>query len=181
MLTQIKTISYKFVLYIFNNWITYIPLHIVRNFFINILVNKVGNNCSFLMGLKLRNPRNIIIGNNVITNRDVMLDGRGAKIRIGNNTDIAQETNIWTLEHDVNDDYHASSGGDVIIEDYVWIASRATILPNVLIGKGAVIASCALVSKDIEAYSIVAGVPAQRIGTRNSKLLYKSFHRPYFE
>ena len=103
------------------------------------------------------------------------------QIRIGNNTDIAQETNIWTLEHDVNDDYHASSGGDVIIEDYVWIASRATILPNVLIGKGAVIASCALVSKDIEAYSIVAGVPAQRIGTRNSKLLYKSFHRPYFE
>ena len=110
-----------------------------------------------------------------------MLDGRGAKIRIGNNTDIAQETNIWTLEHDVNDDYHASSGGDVIIEDYVWIASRATILPNVLIGKGAVIASCALASKDIEAYSIVAGVPAQRIGTRNSKSLYKSFHRPYFE
>ena len=43
-----------------------------------------------------------------------MLDGRGAKIIIGNNVDIAQETNVWTLEHDVNDDYHSSSGKHVI-------------------------------------------------------------------
>ena len=181
MLSKIKSISYRFILYFFNNWVTYVPIHSIRNFFIHLLLKEVGINCSFLMGLKLRNPGNIFIGKNVVTNRDVMLDGRGAKLKIGNNVDIAQETNVWTLEHDVNDDYHKSSGGDVIIEDYVWIASRATILPKVLIGKGSVVASCALVSKDIEAFSIVAGVPAQKIGIRRSKLLYKSFHRPYFE
>jgi len=98
-------------------------------------LKEVGTDCSFLMGLKLRNPRNIYVGNNVVTNRDVMLDGRGAKLIIGDNVDIAQETNVWTLEHDVNDDYHSSSGGDVIIQDYVWIASRATILPKIFIVK----------------------------------------------
>ena len=133
------------------------------------------------MGLKLRNPRNIYVGNNVVTNRDVMLDGRGAKLIIGDNVDIARETNVWTLEHDVNDDYHSSSGGDVIIQDYVWIASRATILPKIFIGKGAVIASCALVSKIIEPFSIVAGVPAKRLDEKEVSCFIKVFHRPYFE
>lgn len=168
-------------MYLFNNWITYLPVHFVRNFFIHLLVKKVGNKCSFLMGLKLRRPQNIIIGNNVVTNRNVLLDGRGGLLSIGNNVDIAQETNIWTLEHDVHDDYHISSGGDVIIEDYVWIASRVTILPGVKLGKGAVVASCALVNKDVSSMAIVGGVPAKKIGERKSKLLYEKFHRPYFE
>ena len=180
-MSKVNTIIYRLILYLFNNWLTYLPFHLIRNFFIKILVKEVGINCSFLMGLKLRNPRNIIIGDNVVTNRDVMLDGRGAILKIGNNSDIAQETNVWTLEHDVNDDYHSSSGGEVIIEDNVWVASRVTILPGVLIGSGAVVAACAVVSKNVKSMSIVAGVPARKIGTRNSKLLYKNFHRPYFE
>ena len=48
-----------------------------------------------------------------------MLDGRKAKLIIGANVDIAQETNIWTLEHEVNDNMHKVNGADVIIDDHV--------------------------------------------------------------
>ena len=84
------------------------------------------------------------------------------------------------MEHDLNDDYHKAIWGNVIIEDYVWIASRVTILPNVHIGKGAVIAAGAVVTKDVPPMAIVVGVPARIIGTRKSKLKYQLNYTPLF-
>lgn len=63
----------------------------------------------------------------------------------------------------------------------MWIASRVTILPGVTIGEGAVVAAGAIVTKDVEPYSIVAGVPAKRIGERNKNLEYTLNHMPFFE
>ena len=167
--------------YIFREWIMYVPFHTFRNFFIRNTIHSLGKNSSFLMGLEIRKGKNISVGNNSVVNKKVLLDGRGGKLIIGNNVDIAQETNIWTLEHDVHDDYHADKGGDVIIEDYVWIASRVTILPGVRIGSGAVIASGAIVVKDIPAMAIAGGVPAKVIGTRKSGLKYNLNYRPWFK
>jgi len=133
------------------------------------------------MGVEFRKPKNIFIGHNCVINKKVLLDGRGGQIKIGNNVDIGQETNIWTLEHDVNDEYHKSIGADVIIEDYVWIASRVTILPGVKIGKGAVIACGAVVTKNVNSYEIVGGIPAKKIGNRNQNLEYKLNYNPIFK
>lgn len=60
-------------------------------------------------------------------------------------------------------------GGNVIIEDDVWIGYGAIILSDVHIGRGAIIAAGSVVAKDVEPYKIVAGVPAQNIGERFSK------------
>ena len=144
-------------------------------------LKSIGKQTNFLMGLEIRKGKNISIGNNCVINKKVLLDGRGGKLIIGNNVDIAQETNIWTLEHDVNDDNHKDIGADVIIEDYVWIASRVTILPGVRIGRGAVVASCALVNKDIPPMTIVGGVPARIIGERKSELKYNLNYKPWFK
>lgn len=144
-------------------------------------LKSVGGQTNFLMGLEIRKGKNISIGNNCVINKKVLLDGRGGKLIVGNNVDIAQETNIWTLEHDVHDDNHRDSGADVIIEDYVWIASRVTILPGVRIGRGAVVASCAVVNKDVPPMAIVGGVPAKIIGERKSGLKYNLNYRPLFK
>ena len=114
-------------------------------------------------------------------NKKVLLDGRGGKLIIGNNVDLAQETNIWTLQHDVHDDYHSNNGGDVIIEDYVWIASRVTVLPGVTIGRGAVVAANSVVTKNILPMTINAGIPAKVIGERKSGLKYNLNHAPWFQ
>lgn len=57
-------------------------------------------------------------------------------------------------------------GGIIIIEDDVWIGSNAVILKDVKLGKGCVIAAGAVVTKDVEPYTIVGGVPAKKIAER---------------
>jgi acetyltransferase-like isoleucine patch superfamily enzyme len=178
--SKFNTFVLAFFFYLVNRFLAHIPFHFIRVFFYERLFEKIGKGNSFLMGLELRSPKNITVGNNNVFNAKILLDGRGGKIIIGNNVDIAQETNIWTLEHDIKSDFHKDKGGDVIIEDYVWIASRVTILPGVRIGSGAVIATGAVVTKDVPPMKIVGGVPAKIIGERESQLTYKLNYKPLF-
>lgn len=55
----------------------------------------------------------------------------------------------------------AVSSGPVIIEENVWIGEKASIMPNVTIGRGSIIAANAVVTKDVPPYCVVAGVPAK--------------------
>ena len=57
-------------------------------------------------------------------------------------------------------------GGPVVIEDWVYIGTRATILPGVRIKEGAVVAAGAVVTKDVEPWTMVGGVPAKFIKVR---------------
>lgn len=59
-----------------------------------------------------------------------------------------------------------------MIEDFAWIRFRATLLPGVRIGRGAVVPANSEVSKDVDDYTIVGGVPAQVIGRRSPNLDY---------
>ena len=146
-----------------------------------LCLHKLGKRCFIMRKVNIINPDNVSIGNNVVLNKRVMLDGRGAKIIIGDDVDIAQEANIWTLEHDVNDSNHRVVPGTVVIEDHVWIASRVTILPGVHIGRGAVVASGAVVTRDVPPLGIVGGVPARLIGNRKNSLTYSILYSPFFQ
>ncbi|MDQ7799461.1 MAG: DapH/DapD/GlmU-related protein [Candidatus Edwardsbacteria bacterium] len=53
-----------------------------------------------------------------------------------------------------------------VIEDDVWIGAQAIILPGVRIGRGAIVAAGAVVTKDVEPYAIVGGNPARLIKRR---------------
>jgi acetyltransferase-like isoleucine patch superfamily enzyme len=162
--------------------VMWLPFRFLRLTFMKLFLENCGKRVYFSRNIDIRKPKNISIGNYVILNKRVLLDGRGGLLIIGNNVDIAQDCNIWTLEHDTHSDFHSIEGKPVIIGDYVWIASRATILPGVTIGKGAVVASGAVVTKDVPQNAIVGGVPAKIIGHRNSKLLYDlSKYKCWFE
>lgn len=161
--------------------INWLPCWALRKCLLKLTMGKFGKGSYALRGLQVTNPKNVFIGNHTIINKNVMLDGRLNKLVIGDNVDIAQETNIWTLEHDVNSPTHHEQGGDVIIDDYVWIASRVTILPGIHIGRGAVVAAGAVVTKDVPSLAIVGGVPAKVIGKRNNPLTYELHYSPCFQ
>ena len=108
------------------------------------------------------------------------MDGRGG-LKIGNNVDIARDVCIWTAEHNVHSDTHEYVSDGVEIGDYVWIASRAIVLPGVKIGRGAVVAAGSVVTKDVAPMVVVGGVPAKIIGKRQSSLGYILKYRTYFE
>lgn len=155
------------------------PLSIIRYlickmFFCSIdRTSYIGRNCD------IRMPQSISIGSCSVVNKNCILDGRGGTILIGSNVDIAQDCNIWTCEHNPNDDGHATRSADVIIDDYVWIASRVTILPGVRINKGAVVACGAVVTSDVQENTIVGGIPAKIIGYRQNKLQYR-LEKPFW-
>ena len=166
---------------LFQSMVMSVPIWGIRYVFLKFITQHIGEKTFVMRKVNFVNPHNVTIGNNVIINKSVMLDGRGAELVIGNNVDIAQETNIWTLEHDVNDPNHSVVAGKVVIEDYVWIASRVTILPGVHIGRGAVVASGAVVTKDVPPMTIVGGVPAKIIGRRTNPLTYTLNYKPFFQ
>lgn len=85
-------------------------------------------------------------------------------ITIGDNVRIAPYTIILDSDyHDVQNPFSDVSGQPITIEDNVWIATRSTILKGVTIGRGSVIATGAVVTKDVPENCIAAGVPARVI------------------
>lgn len=145
-----------------------VPCHLLRLFFYHLAGMKIGKGSRIHMGARFFYPANIKIGEGSIIGDNVFLDGRD-KLIIGNHVDIASSVMIYNSEHDINsEDFHAISG-PVEIGDYVFIGPRAIILPGVKIGKGAVVAAGAVVTKDVTEYTIVGGVPAQAIGERKIK------------
>ena len=93
---------------------------------------------------------------------------------IGNYVRIAAHTVIVATQHifertDVPICHQGIEGKAIKIEDDVWIGTNCTILGGVSIGKGAIVAAGAVVTKGVEAYSIVGGVPAKVIGSRLKK------------
>lgn len=97
--------------------------------------------------------------------------GAGGGIRIGNNVLIGQSVNIHAENHRFQDPTRlireqGVSYEGVVIEDDVWIGSKATILDGVTIGQGAVVGAGAVVTKSLPPYAIATGVPAKVIGHR---------------
>jgi maltose O-acetyltransferase len=128
------------------------------------------------MGIRFYDPRNISVGNDTIIGEGTVLDGR-EKLMVGNHVDIASEVMIYNSKHDIENEYFLPVSSPVTIEDYVFIGPRSIILPGVKIGKGAIVAAAAVVTKDVPPYAIVAGVPAKIIGERKLKDLHYKLGR----
>ncbi len=167
-----------------------IPSHTVRLFLYRYLFRvKIGQDSSVHWLARFNNPSGVEIGHNTVIGNDAFLDGRhkrngGSYVRdffssarrplqIGNNVSIAGEVRIFTMQHDIDSPDFGESEGEVIIDDNVVIGTRVTILPGIHIGKGAVVASGAVVTRDAEPYSLVGGVPAKHIRYRSKDLRYK--------
>ncbi len=149
-------------------WVGYFPSHTIRNIKYKFFGIKLGKGSTFHMWANFYDPKNIIIGEDTIIGDHAFLDGRD-KIKIGSHTDIASSVMIYNSEHDLSSlDFNAISA-PVEIEDYVFIGPRVIIMPGVKIGKGAVVAGGAVVTKDVPEFTIVGGVPAKIIGERKNK------------
>lgn len=113
----------------------------------------IGDNVSLGEYSHITCANKVTIGNGVLTGRFVLITDNSH----GNNT--KEVADIAPLAREIH------SNGPVCIGENVWIGDKATILPNVTIGKGCIIAANAVVTKDIPEYSVAAGVPAKVIKT----------------
>lgn len=133
---------------------------------------------------------NIHISGNVSIGKYASINGPSTsivshknKICIGAYSSIARNVQIQGHNHNykratsssifkgifkINDDSDIDNKGDVIIGEDVWIGTNSVILSGVRIGRGSIIAAGSVVTKNIEPYSIVGGVPAKLIKSRFS-------------
>lgn len=164
IINRLETISLEFWLYILR-LVGFIPSHTIRKFFYLLSGIKMPFDSTIHLGANFFNPEGITIGHNTIIGDHCFLDGR-ALLKIGSHVDIASQVLIYNDEHDINSANFSNSFGPVTIGDYVFIGPRAIILPNVSIGRGAVVAAGAVVTKDIPDFEVWGGVPAKKISTR---------------
>ncbi len=129
------------------------------------LIRNQGTGCVCHWNADLKCPHNIVLGNNVVIGTNVIL-GAASPIRLGDNVRISRDVLIETagLNFQDNKPPYPHISKPIDIEQGVWIGARAIILGGVRIGENAVIASGALVNKDVPANAIVAGVPAKIVG-----------------
>jgi acetyltransferase-like isoleucine patch superfamily enzyme len=106
---------------------------------------RIGAQSTLLMSTEMQHCTDLTIGRNTIINPHCLLDGRGGLL-IGDNVNISSHVLLVAGTHDIqNGEEFAGSAEQIVIEDYAWLCTRATIL---------------------------AGVPARKIGERSPDLHY---------
>lgn len=142
----------------------------IRNGIFKILFAKKGKGGHIDYGCYFRNMKKIEIGENVAINRNCSFYASfhivDAFIKIGNNVAIGPNVTIFGAGHDHTKINLPDTAKTVTVGNNVWIGGNSTILQGVTIGDGAIVAGGSVVSKDVEAWSIVAGVPAKFIKKR---------------
>lgn len=155
--------------------LSYTPSHRLRNFiYRHVCGMNLCEDAVIYYGTEVREPSRITIGRGSIIGDHSILDARNGII-IGENVVFASDVKIWTEQHDHRDPFFRCSTQNhspVIIDDRAWIGSHTVILHSVHIGEGAVVAAGAVVTHDVPPFTIVAGVPAKKIGERNRDLKY---------
>lgn len=153
-------------------------------------LGKIGNNVTIEWPTEIRNPENVIIGDNTLLCHNIVLRPRKNKISIGNDCGLNPGVAIFGKVSIGNYAMIAPNvmiaGGNhstlisgipmiklgkgtnigVTIMDDVWIGANSVIVDGVTISEGAVVAGGSVVISDIEEYSIYAGNPAKKIGVR---------------
>ena len=142
----------------------------LRRIFYKQVMGSVGAECVFCDGILIENPSCIYLGNHVRVNNGVILQAcEGAQIKVGNNVVFSYGCKLITggidyKNSEISRDHIAS---DIVIEDGVWIGAGAIILPGVTIGRGAKVAAGAVVTKNVNEFQTVVGVPAGAAKKRN--------------
>lgn len=154
-----------------SNWKRWDVIKSLRGWHYRNLVSSAGENLRVATNVKLANPKNISVGDNCYLGDGVQLYAWNEKISIGNHVLIAADAKMITRKHGFSDmeapiSEQGYMNAPVIIEDDVWIGFQAIILSGVTIGEGSIVGAGAVVTKNVDPYSIVGGVPAKLIRKR---------------
>ncbi|TYQ16788.1 UNVERIFIED_CONTAM: maltose O-acetyltransferase [Acetivibrio alkalicellulosi] len=143
----------------------------IRRFLCKRIFKSSGNNINIEHGSFFASGKDIEIGDNSGLGLNCRIAG---PLKIGRDLMMGPDVMIFTQNHkndriDIPMNLQTDPKRPVVIEDDVWIAARAIILPGVTIKKGAIVGAGAVVTKDVPEYAVVGGNPARIIRYRNGK------------
>lgn len=140
---------------------------------LQIMGAKIGKGVCIYPGVWIAPGRNLVVEDEVDLAKDVLINSSGG-VFIGARTLVGYRSQIISTNHSIPaiGNKFPISGDDhkpIKIENDVWIGANCIITAGVKIGEGAVIAAGSVVTKDVVKNSIVGGVPAKLIRTRDTK------------
>lgn len=185
---KLKRIAHATVRYLTNRVINHTPVHAVRYlWYRRVLRWRLGAQSSILMGQRIyagslrKGGESVSIGAHTIINQDCLLYTKGG-LHIGENVSVSAEACFMTGSHLMDDPDFIDIYRPIVVDDYAWIGCRATILGGVTIGRGAVVMAGAVVSRDVDPFTVVGGVPARPVAKRQlTDPRYQLEYRPLFE
>jgi len=170
-----QLLTIRVLRYFTNHVVAHIPSYTIRHaWYARILGIRMGQgaavhpNCYvWFYGPGSIRRKGVHIGANSRINRGCTIDLRGG-LTIGDNVSVSAEATILTSVGMANSQ-RAGEASAVVIEDNVWIGTRAIVMPGVTIGRGAVVGAGAVVMRDVQPLAIVFGSPARPVTSRSDQ------------
>lgn len=166
-------------MFLWNFVFCFIPSYSVRKFILTKLYRAKVGKSNIHIGVRFFSPWKLVVGDNSNIQMCSFLDCRGG-IVIGNNVDITIGAKVLTQYHDIDSPLYETITKPVVIEDYCIVSSFSTILPGVVLSKGAVLGASSVLTKSTLPYSLYVGAPAEFRRARNTHLIYNpNYKRPF--
>ena len=178
--SRLRNVLFDALLFVCNRVVAHFPSYSLRRWFYRAVMRfEIGKHSYIFMGAEFDTRDLFKLGSHSTINQNCRLDNRGG-LEIGNNVSISANVCILTADHDPQSPDFAGRTRPVRIADYVFIGTRAMILPGVNIARGAVVGAGAVVTKDVGERMIVAGCPAKQIAMRETDLNYEIDYGRFF-
>jgi len=156
----------------FGRWLVHLsphPCHGWRRAVLRLFGAKVGRQARIAASAHIFMPWNVEIGEWAAVGPDVLVYSLG-RVRIGRRATVSYRSHVCAGSHDFTDPTIPLIKPPVTICDDAWVGTEAFIGPGVTIGRGAIVGARAVVVKDVEPRTIVAGHPARVVGERPAML-----------
>ena len=147
------------------------PFNFFKSNYLRLQGATIGKHITYYPGIRINPGINIKLGNYVDLAWGVIITTKGG-VEIGDRTLIGYRSQILSANHEIppNRGKIFNAGhipNKITIENDVWIGANCIITPGVEIGEGAVVAAGSVVTKNVKSFTIVGGVPAKLIKSRN--------------
>lgn len=141
------------------------PCFFWRHFWFRCFGGKLGKGSLIYPTCAISEPWNVSIGRYSCMGAGVILYSGGG-IEIGSFVTISQYSHLCSSSHDYTKTSMPQTFSRIRIEDKAWVCTEAFVAPGITIGEGAIAGARAVVTKNVEPWSIVAGNPARFIKRR---------------
>lgn len=144
------------------------PFHRWRAFVLRCFGATLGRNCHIYPGARIWAPWNLVC-EDVVAIADGAEIYNAATVTLRSHAVVSQRAYLCGATHDCDDPAFPMICAPILVGRYAWIAARAAVQPGIAVGDGCVLGLGAVATRDLEPWSVYAGVPARFIRKRKQR------------
>jgi putative colanic acid biosynthesis acetyltransferase WcaF len=141
------------------------PFHRWRAFLLRCFGAKLGKNCFIYGRARIWAPWKLTCGD-LATIGDEAIIYNPEDVTLGSHAIVSQQAYLCGATHDYEDPAFPLIAFPIAVGPYAWICARATVQPGVSVGEGAVLGLGSVATRDLEPWTVYAGVPARKVKSR---------------